>query len=92
MPSSFEDYIAGGRIGLPVVKRQRYFYLQILNTLKKNGSCFYNAGDPGSLVDNATAARIARDVQNRYGLILEATISTITFLKAENFSQNWTGN
>ncbi|AKH95653.1 TonB-dependent receptor [Elizabethkingia anophelis] len=66
MPSSFEDYITGGRIGLPVVKDKVFLFTNFEYT-KRTDPVFYNAGEPGSLVDNATAAKIARDVQNRYG-------------------------
>ncbi len=66
MPSSFEDFIYGGRVGLPVVKDKLFLFSNIEYT-KRTDPVFYNAGDQGALVSNDVAQQIAAFVKNKYG-------------------------
>ncbi|MDN4029131.1 TonB-dependent receptor [Chryseobacterium gambrini] len=66
MPSSFEDFIYGGRVGLPVVKDKLFLFSNIEYT-KRTDPVFYNAGDQGALVNNDVAQQIAAFVKNKYG-------------------------
>ncbi|WP_312083546.1 TonB-dependent receptor [Epilithonimonas hominis] len=66
MPNSFEDFIFGGRVGLPIV-RDKVFFFTNLEYTKRTDPVFYNAGDAGSLVDNATALAISNFVKSKYG-------------------------
>lgn len=66
MPSSFEDFIYGGRVGLPVVKDKLFLFSNVEYT-KRTDPVFYNAGDQGALVSNDVAQQIAAFVKNKYG-------------------------
>jgi hypothetical protein len=45
MPSSFEDFIYGGRVGLPVV-RDKVFLFSNIEYTKRTDPVFYNANQP----------------------------------------------
>ncbi len=66
MPGSFEDFIYGGRVGLPVLKDKLFLFSNIEYT-KRTDPVFYNAGDQGALVSNDLAQQIAAFVKNKYG-------------------------
>ncbi|GAA5087430.1 carboxypeptidase regulatory-like domain-containing protein [Chryseobacterium ginsengisoli] len=66
MPSSFQDFIYGGRVGLPVVKDKLFLFSNIEYT-KRTDPVFYNAGDQGALVSNDVAQQISNFVKNKYG-------------------------
>lgn len=66
IPRSFEDYTLGGRVGFPVVKDKVFFFTNFEYS-KRTDPIFYNAGQVGSLVDEATATAITNFVRDRYG-------------------------
>ena len=66
MPSSFEDYIAGGRIGLPVVKDKVFLFTNFEYT-KRTDPVFYNAGDQGALISNDVARDLSNFIRTKYG-------------------------
>ena len=72
MPSAFEDYQVGFRVGLPIVK-DKVFYFTNAEYTKRTDPIFYNAGDVdangnlSSLIDNTTAQGISNFVQTKYG-------------------------
>ena len=72
MPSSFEDYQLGFRLGLPIIKDKLFFFTNAEYT-KRTDPLFYNAGDVdangnvSSLVDNPTAQAISDFVSTKYG-------------------------
>ena len=72
MPSSFEDYQLGFRLGLPIVKDKLFFFTNMEYT-KRTDPLFYNAGDVNasgtviSLVDAPTAQAISDFVSTKYG-------------------------
>ncbi|NAW51323.1 TonB-dependent receptor [Elizabethkingia argentiflava] len=65
MPNSFQDYIAGGRVGLPVIK-DRVFLFTNFEYTKRTDPVFYNAGDQGSLITVQTARDIYNFVKDKY--------------------------
>jgi hypothetical protein len=65
MPNSFEDFIYGGRVGLPVVKDKLFLFSNFEYT-KRTDPVFYNAGDPNALVSNTVAQQISDFVRNKY--------------------------
>ncbi|MFP3597616.1 TonB-dependent receptor [Chryseobacterium sp. SIMBA_029] len=65
MPNSFEDFIYGGRVGLPVVKDKVFLFSNFEYT-KRTDPVFYNAGDPNALVSNTVAQQISDFVRNKY--------------------------
>lgn len=81
MPRSFQDFIYGGRVGLPVV-RDKVFLFTNMEYTRRTDPVFYNAGDQGALVDGSTAQQIAGFVRNRYGF------DTGTFNQYSNFSES----
>ena len=66
MPNSFEDYILGGRVGLPVVKDKLFFFTNMEYT-RRTDPVFYNAGDSGALIDAQTASTLRNLVKTNYG-------------------------
>lgn len=72
MPSAFEDYQLGFRVGFPIIKDKLFFFTNEEYT-KRTDPIFYNAGDLDangnvtSLIDNTTAAAIANFVKTKYG-------------------------
>ncbi|RAR70664.1 TonB-dependent receptor [Flavobacterium aciduliphilum] len=72
MPSAFEDYQVGFRVGLPLIK-DKLFYFTNAEYTKRTDPVFYNAGDLDangnvySLVDNTTAQTISDFVKTKYG-------------------------
>lgn len=72
MPSAFEDYQLGFRVGFPIIKDKLFFFTNEEYT-KRTDPIFYNAGDVDangnvtSLIDNTTAAAIANFVKTKYG-------------------------
>ncbi|WP_293872131.1 carboxypeptidase regulatory-like domain-containing protein [Flavobacterium sp.] len=71
MPSSFEDYQVGFRVGLPIVKDKLFFFTNAEYT-KRVDPLFYNAGDTDAngnviaLVDNTVAQAITNYVKTKY--------------------------
>ena len=63
MPSSFDDYIFGGRVGLPVVKDKLFLFTNMEYT-RRTDPVFYNAGDAGALIDDSTAQAISSFVKS----------------------------
>jgi hypothetical protein len=72
IPSSFEDYQLGFRVGFPIIKDKLFFFTNAEYS-KRTDPIFYNAGDVNSsgnlisLIDNTTAQAISDFVKNRYG-------------------------
>ncbi|MEI7510229.1 MAG: TonB-dependent receptor, partial [Flavobacterium sp.] len=72
MPTAFEDYQLGFRVGFPIIKDKLFFFTNEEYT-KRTDPIFYNAGDVDangnvtSLIDNTTAAAIANFVKTKYG-------------------------
>ncbi|MPS66066.1 MAG: TonB-dependent receptor [Chryseobacterium sp.] len=65
MPSSFEDFIYGGRVGLPVV-RDKVFLFSNIEYTKRTDPVFYNANQSNALINDAVAQQIADFVKNKY--------------------------
>jgi len=65
MPNSFEDFIYGGRVGLPVVKDKLFLFTNMEYT-KRTDPVFYNANDPSALVNDAVASQISNFVRSKY--------------------------
>lgn len=65
MPNSFEDFIYGGRVGLPVIKDKLFLFTNMEYT-KRTDPVFYNANDPGALVNDAVASQISNFVRSKY--------------------------
>ncbi|MCA6065634.1 TonB-dependent receptor [Chryseobacterium sp. RG1] len=65
MPSSFEDFIYGGRVGLPVVKDKLFLFSNIEYT-KRTDPVFYNANQSNALINDGVAQQIADFVKNKY--------------------------
>ena len=72
MPSAFEDYQVGFRVGFPIVKDKLFFFTNLEYT-KRTDPIFYNAGDVDangnvtSLIDITTANAISNFVKTKYG-------------------------
>lgn len=66
MPSSFQDFIYGGRVGLPVIKDKLFLFTNMEYTRRRD-PVFYNANDPNALVNEGVAQEISKFVQDRYG-------------------------
>ena len=87
MPSSFEDYQLGFRLGLPIIKDKLFFFTNAEYT-KRTDPLFYNAGDVdangnvSSLVDNPTAQAISDFVSTKYGF------NVGTFNSSNNYSNS----
>lgn len=81
MPSSFDDYIFGGRVGLPVVKDKLFLFTNMEYT-RRTDPVFYNAGDAGALIDNSTAQAISSFVKSKYGF------DTGSYNQYNNYSQS----
>ncbi|WEK70028.1 MAG: TonB-dependent receptor [Candidatus Chryseobacterium colombiense] len=65
MPSSFEDFIYGGRVGLPVV-RDKVFLFSNIEYTKRTDPVFYNANQSNALINDAVAQQITDFVKNKY--------------------------
>ncbi|WP_294272815.1 TonB-dependent receptor [uncultured Chryseobacterium sp.] len=65
MPNSFEDFIYGGRVGLPVIKDKLFLFTNMEYT-KRTDPVFYNANDPSALVNDAVASQISNFVRSKY--------------------------
>jgi len=65
MPNSFEDFIYGGRVGLPVVKDKLFLFTNMEYT-RRTDPVFYNANDPSALVNDAVASQISNFVRSKY--------------------------
>ncbi|MDQ1095092.1 MULTISPECIES: TonB-dependent receptor [Chryseobacterium] len=65
MPNSFEDFIYGGRVGLPVIKDKLFLFTNMEYT-KRTDPVFYNANDPNALVNDAVASQISNFVRSKY--------------------------
>lgn len=63
--SDFYDYQAGASIGGPIIKDKLFFFANGEITRRQEPT-FYNAGDPGSAVDAATAQKIADHLKSEY--------------------------
>jgi len=81
MPSSFGDFIYGGRVGLPVIKDKLFLFTNMEYT-KRTDPVFYNAGDQGSLVDGTVAQQISDFVRTKYGF------NAGTYDQYTNFSES----
>ena len=87
MPSAFEDYQTGFRLGFPIVKDKLFFFTNAEYT-KRTDPLFYNAGDVdangtvSSLVDNPTAQAISDFVSTKYGF------NVGTFNSSNNYSNS----
>lgn len=81
MPSSFGDFIYGGRIGLPVIKDKLFLFTNMEYT-KRTDPVFYNAGDQGALVDGTIAQQISDFVRTKYGF------NTGSYDQYTNFSES----
>lgn len=81
MPSSFDDYIFGGRVGLPVVKDKLFLFTNMEYT-RRTDPVFYNAGDAGALIDDSTAQAISSFVKSKYGF------DTGSYDQYNNYSQS----
>jgi hypothetical protein len=81
MPSDFEDFIYGGRVGLPIV-RDKVFLFTNLEYTKRTDPVFYNANDPGALVNEQVAQQISDFVRNKYGF------NVGSFNQYNNFSES----
>lgn len=81
MPGDFEDFIYGGRVGLPVV-RDKVFLFTNLEYTKRTDPVFYNANDPGALVNEQVAQQISDFVRNKYGF------NVGSFNQYNNFSES----
>ena len=66
MPSAFEDYQLGFRVGLPIVKDKLFFFTNEEYT-KRVDPQFYDAGTSSSLIDAATAQAVTDFVNTKYG-------------------------
>ncbi|WP_300671707.1 TonB-dependent receptor [Soonwooa sp.] len=66
MPSSFEDFIYGARVGAPIV-RDKVFLFSNIEYTKRTDPVFYNADDQGALVTNDVASKLHDFVKNKYG-------------------------
>jgi hypothetical protein len=66
IPSDYSDYQLGFRVGLPIIKNKLFFFTNEEIT-RRNEPIFYGAGDPGSLVDVATANKISNYLVTNYG-------------------------
>lgn len=65
MPNSFEDFIYGGRVGLPVIKDKLFLFTNMEYT-KRRDPVFYNANDPSALVNDNVAGQISNFVRSKY--------------------------
>ncbi len=65
MPNSFEDFIYGGRVGLPVIKDKLFLFTNMEYT-KRRDPVFYNANDPSALVNDDVAGQISNFVRSKY--------------------------
>ncbi|WP_295231640.1 TonB-dependent receptor [uncultured Chryseobacterium sp.] len=65
MPNSFEDFIYGGRVGLPVIKDKLFLFSNMEYT-KRRDPVFYNANDPSALVNDNVAGQISNFVRSKY--------------------------
>lgn len=65
MPNSFEDFIYGGRVGLPVVKDKLFLFTNMEYT-RRTDPVFYNANDLSALVNDAVASQISNFVRSKY--------------------------
>ncbi|WP_343659522.1 TonB-dependent receptor [Chryseobacterium sp.] len=81
MPKDFEDFIYGGRVGLPIV-RDKVFLFTNLEYTKRTDPVFYNANDPGALVNEQVAQQISDFVRNKYGF------NVGSFNQYNNFSES----
>lgn len=81
MPRSFQDFIYGGRVGLPVVKDKVFLFTNMEYT-KRTDPVFYNANDPGALVNEGVAQEISDFVRDRYGF------NVGSFNQFNNFSES----
>jgi hypothetical protein len=81
MPSDFEDFIYGGRVGLPIV-RDKVFLFTNLEYTKRTDPVFYNANDPGALVNEQVAQQISDFIRNKYGF------NVGSFNQYNNFSES----
>ncbi|MFP7655900.1 TonB-dependent receptor [Chryseobacterium proteolyticum] len=81
MPRSFQDFIYGGRVGLPVVKDKVFLFTNIEYTKRKD-PVFYNAGDPNSLITEDVAKDISKRVLDKYGF------NVGSFNQYTNFSES----
>ncbi len=81
MPNSFEDFIYGGRVGLPVVKDKVFLFTNLEYT-KRTDPVFYNADDPNALVNESVAQQISDFVRNKYNF------NAGSFNQYNNFSES----
>jgi len=81
MPNSFEDFIYGGRVGLPVVKDKVFLFTNLEYT-KRTDPVFYNANDPNALVNESVAQQISDFVRNKYNF------NAGSFNQYNNFSES----
>lgn len=66
MPSSFQDFIYGARVGAPIVKDKVFLFTNIEYT-KRTDPVFYNADQQGSLITDAVAQNLYNFVKTKYG-------------------------
>ncbi|AWG23605.1 TonB-dependent receptor [Flavobacterium faecale] len=84
MPSSFEDYQTGFRVGFPIIK-DKLFYFTNAEVAERKDPLFYNAGTQGALIDAATAKTISDFVQSKYNFNPGSSADYSIFSKSKKF-------
>ena len=90
MPTAFEDYQVGFRVGMPIVKDKIFFFTNAEYT-KRTEPIFYNAGDVDatgkqiSLIDQTTADAITSFVKTKYGYDIGSYNSYNNYASSKKF-------